>query len=38
MLDDIASNPDVKSWASMVKTHYLILGFIMFGHLKELAM
>ena len=37
MLDDTASNPNVKNWASMVKTHYLILDFIMFGHLKELA-
>ena len=36
MLDDIASNPNVKNWA--LKMHYLILGFIMFGHLKVLAM
>ena len=35
MLEDIASNPNVKNWASLVKTHYLILNFIKFGHLKE---
>ena len=38
MLDVIASNPNVKNWASMVKTHCLNLGVIMFGHLKVLAM
>ena len=37
MLEDIASNPNVKNWAPMVKAHYLILGFIMFGHLKALV-
>ena len=31
MLDDIASNPNVKNWASMVKTHYLILGLSCLG-------
>ena len=38
MLDDIASNPKVKTGRLWLKTHYLILGFIIFGHLKALGM